>query len=336
MRPLVGIYAPGVLLFPALTSHSLAMKIFAKYAAYAALLLLLAAATAYGVARSGLKTLDQDARKALGGLYLQTDNGVLSYTRQGGIHDPAVILAHGFSTPKFVWEQVIPHLLEAGYQVITFDHFGRGFSDRPAGPYNSALYQSELSSLIEGLNLATPLSLVGYSMGGATVVDYAASHPEQIKELVLIAPAGYMRKSKLASIVNAPVLGEWFTTVLGKQFAYTGIKAEVDAQRAPADMLGKFEAQAIYDGYTNALLSTLRYFPMADMAHRYRKIAATNIPVTAIWGTADKIVPYEGAALMAKDLPQLELITIEGANHSMTFGQAKVVGNAMLKALRDE
>ena len=309
------------------------MKVFTKYAAYAVLLLLLVAAAAYGVARSGLKTLDQDARNALGGLYLQTDNGVLSYTRQGAVHGPTIILVHGFSTPKFVWEQVIPHLLEAGYQVITYDHFGRGFSDRPAGPYNSALYQSELSSLIQGLNLSTPLSLVGYSMGGANVVDYAASHPDQIKQLVLIAPAGYMRNSKSATILNVPVLGEWFTTVLGKQFAYTGIKAEVEAGRAPADMLDKFEAQAIYDGYTSALLSTSRHFPMANMAHRYRMVAATDIPVTAIWGTADIIVPYEGAALMAQDLPRLELITVDGANHNMTFGQAEVVANALLKAL---
>lgn len=312
------------------------MKVLAKCAGYAVLLLLLVAAAAYGVARSGLKTLNQDARNTLGGLYLQTDNGVLSYTRQGAAHEPTIILAHGFSTPKFVWEQVIPHLLEAGYQVITYDHFGRGFSDRPAGPYDSTLYQSELSSLIQGLNLSTPLSLVGYSMGGANVVDYAASHPDQIKQLVLIAPAGYMRDSTFASIVNVPVLGEWLTTVLGKQFAYTGIKAEVDAGRAPADMLDKFEAQAIYDGYTSALLSTLRHFPMADMAHRYRKVAATDIPVTAIWGTADKIVPYEGAALMAQDLPRLELITIDGANHSMTFGQAEVAANALLKALHGE
>lgn len=311
------------------------MKVFVKYIAYTVVILSLVAAAVYGVARSGLEALDQNARNGLGGLYLKTENGVLSYTQQGATDEPAIILVHGFSTPKFVWEQVTPHLLEAGYQVITYDHFGRGFSDRPAGPYDSALYQSELSSLIKGLNLTTPLSLVGYSMGGANVVDYAASYPDHIKQLVLIAPAGYMRNSELTSILSVPVLGEWFTTVFGKQFAYTGIKGEVDAGRAPADMLEKFEAQAIYDGYTGALLSTLRHFPMADMAHRYRKVATTDIPVTAIWGTADKIVPYEGAQLMAKDLPRLELITIDGANHNMTFGQAKAVASALVTALHD-
>jgi pimeloyl-ACP methyl ester carboxylesterase len=278
------------------------MRKLAKYLAWSALLLLLIAVAAYGFARSGLKELDRSAREALGGKYLQAERGVLSYTRQGPNAAPAIILVHGFSTPKFVWDQVTPSLLNAGYQVITYDHFGRGFSDRPQGPYDSALYQSELSSLITGLKLSTPLTLVGYSMGGANVVDYAASHPDQIERLVLIAPAGYMRDVDSASMMFAPIFGEWLFTVLGTQYAYGSIQEEVAAGRAPADMLSKFEAQAAYKGYTDALLSTARHYPMANFAHRYRVLGATDIPVTAIWGTADKIVPYAGAELMAKDI----------------------------------
>jgi pimeloyl-ACP methyl ester carboxylesterase len=63
-------------------------------------------------------------------------------------------------------------------------------------------------------------------------------------------------------------------------------------------MLALFDAQAGYKGYSAALLSTLRHYPMNDFGDRYRALAATNIPVTAIWGTADNIVPYTGAALM--------------------------------------
>ncbi len=36
---------------------------------------------------------------------------------------------------------------------------------------------------------------------------------------------------------------------------------------------------------------------------------------------------------MAKDLPQLRLITIEDANHNLTFGQAGVVANSLMQAL---
>jgi pimeloyl-ACP methyl ester carboxylesterase len=304
-----------------------------KYLAWVVVVLLIVAAGAYVVTRAGLQELNAEAREKLGGLYLQTERGVLSYTREGNHEAPPIILVHGFSTPKFVWEQVTPYLLEAGYQVITYDHFGRGFSDRPEVAYDSALYQSELASLIAGLKLATPLTLVGYSMGGANVVDYSASNPEQIKQLVLIAPAGYMPDNGSLSIMAAPVLGEWLSTLVGKQYAYSGIEAEVRAGRAPEDMLPKFEAQAIYEGYTEAMLSTLRNFPMGDLSERYQILGKTDIPVTAIWGTADKVVPYSGAVQMAKDLPQLKLITIEDANHNMTFGQAVVVANSLTQAL---
>jgi pimeloyl-ACP methyl ester carboxylesterase len=305
-----------------------------KFVAWSLLFLCLLATGAYGLVRFSQEELDQSARDRLGGNYLQTERGVLSYTRQGEADAPTLILVHGFSTPKFVWEQVTPGLLDAGYQVITYDHYGRGFSDRPTVPYDSDLYQSELSSLIEGLGLATPLTLVGYSMGGANVVDYTASNPQQIEQLVLIAPAGYMRGTGSASALVAPVIGEWLLTMFGKQLAYSGIEAEVESGRAPPGMLASFEEQAAYAGYTDSLLSTLRHFPMAEMGHRYRVVGETSIPVTAIWGTEDKIVPYSGAALMAEDVPQLELVTLEGSNHNITFGQADRVLATLLEALQ--
>jgi pimeloyl-ACP methyl ester carboxylesterase len=304
-----------------------------KYLSWTVLLALIAGVAACGLTRLGLQELDQHAREDLGGFYLQTERGLLAYTRQGPVDAPAIILVHGFSTPKFVWEQLTPFLLDAGYQVVTYDHFGRGFSDRPDGPYDSALYQSELSSLIAGLDLKTPLTLVGYSMGGANVVDYAASYPQHVEQLVLIAPAGYTRNAESVSIMIAPVIGEWLFTMFGRQLAYASIQEEVEAGRAPPDMLVKFETQAAYGGYTDALLSTLRDYPMANLAHRYRIVGATDIPVTAIWGTADNIVPYAGAKLMAEDIPQLQLITLEGSNHNITYGEATLVAGALLEAL---
>ena len=297
------------------------------------LLLLVLLVSSYVIARSGLKDLDQQARAELGGDYLRTEGGILSYTRQGPVHAPVVILVHGFSTPKFVWEQVTPTLVAAGYQVITYDHLGRGFSDRPEGPYNAALYQSELSALITGLELATPLTLVGYSMGGANVVDFAASHPSLVKQLLLIAPAGYIPDAGIVSLLGVPVVGEWLINVFGVQVTLGSIRKEVEAGLAPADMLAKFEQQAQYRGYTEALLSTARSYPMGDMADRYRIVGDARVPVTAIWGTEDQIVPFSGAALMRQDVAQLNLVPIEGGNHSITYARASEVAAALVVAL---
>ena len=64
------------------------MARLSKYLAWTVVILLIIAAAAYVVARAGLEELDSEAREKLGGLYLQTEQGVLSYTREGNREAP--------------------------------------------------------------------------------------------------------------------------------------------------------------------------------------------------------------------------------------------------------
>ncbi|MEM9256399.1 MAG: alpha/beta hydrolase, partial [Pseudomonadota bacterium] len=85
--------------------------------------------------------------------------------------------------------------------------------------------------------------------------------------------------------------------------------------------------------YTEALLSTLRHYPMGEFSERYRRVGELGIPVTAIWGTEDKVVPYLGAEGMASDVPQLQLITLTGGDHNITYTRPHEVAAAILAAL---
>ena len=171
-------------------------------------------------------------------------------------------------------------------------------------------------------------------MGGANVVDYAASHPEQIQQLILIAPAGYMDDPDSSALATKPIIGEWLATVFGNQYAGTAIQNEIEEGLAPKDMYEKFQKQAAFKGYTASLLSTRRHYPMHDLAHRYKIVGKAGIPVLAIWGTADEVVPYSGAAEMAADVPQLKLEAIEDGNHNIAYAQAQLVANKILGALQ--
>ncbi len=44
-----------------------------------------------------------------------------------------VLLMHGFPDSNHFWRHQIPALFQAGYRVITPEHRGFGFSDRPLG-----------------------------------------------------------------------------------------------------------------------------------------------------------------------------------------------------------
>jgi pimeloyl-ACP methyl ester carboxylesterase len=294
--------------------------------------LIIAALIAYIGASTTLSKLNDEIRSTRGEQTINTQFGKLAYTSDGPADGRVLILVHGFSTPKFVWHQITPKLTAAGFRVVTFDHFGRGFSDRPDVDYNSDLYQFELSQIIEQLKLTAPVTLVGYSMGGANVVDFTASHPDLVEELILIAPAGYMGESGM-SWLGKPFIGDWIATVFGRRYAVSSIASEVEAGNAPQEMLPLFEEQANFKGYTGSLLSTLRSYPMGNMGERYRTVGKTDIPVSAIWGTDDQVVPYCGLAEMADDVPQLHAITVDGGNHNITYAQADVVGRAILDIL---
>ena len=73
------------------------------------------------------------------GAWAPLSSGNIFYQIQTPISDPkkeTIVLIHGFSTPSFVWNGMLDKLLTEGYKVITFDHYGRGFSERPKISYN--------------------------------------------------------------------------------------------------------------------------------------------------------------------------------------------------------
>ena len=55
-----------------------------------------------------------------------------------------VVLVHGFSTPHFVWDGMKGFLLDAGYSVLVFDHYGRGYSERPKIKYTKDVFVQSL------------------------------------------------------------------------------------------------------------------------------------------------------------------------------------------------
>src|SRR5271156_2378922 len=71
----------------------------------------------------------------------------IAYTRVG--HGPAVVLIHGIPTNAYLWRNVVPLLVAAGFEAITFDLLGYGASDKPADADLGIKSQSEI--LVEAL-----------------------------------------------------------------------------------------------------------------------------------------------------------------------------------------
>ena len=71
----------------------------------------------------------------------------------------------------------------------------------------------------------------------------------------------------------------------------------------------------------------------ASFLRKGLRLEAITQPVTIIHGTADRVVPYENAAHLARGLPQAKVVTLEGAGHLCWIEQADAVNTILLSSL---
>src|SRR5580658_8298669 len=102
-----------------------------------------------------------------------------------GDGEPVVLIA-GCGSPAAGWDVGIrPALLEAGYQVVTFDNRGFPPSSAPPAPYSIDEMVSDTLGLIDHLGLQA-VRLAGHSLGGWIAETLAARHPERVRAAVLM------------------------------------------------------------------------------------------------------------------------------------------------------
>ncbi len=282
-----------------------------------------------------LLPLDDTARQLAPGKFAELPNGQVHYQWFGPEDGEITVLVHGFSTSSFVWAGLIEPLTAAGLRVLTYDHYGRGWSDRPKAVYSEVFFDNQLSDLLKHLDIRQPVNIVGYSMGGGVGTYFTANHSGQVKKLALIAPAGFpVEIGVLAEVIKFPVAGDWLMDVLGSGTMIAEMSKAENQGVAIPDLLERYKIQMSYKGYLPALLSTLRHFPMNNMSASYRSVGDMGIPVLALWGSEDRIVPAENAERLSLLVPQASVRIIEGGTHAITYSRPEEVSSALTDFLR--
>jgi len=313
---------------------------FVKGAAVITATLFLILLMSYWAAGRAKPLLDQAARDLLlqqgeAFAFMQLPDGVVHYRLTGPANGPVVVLIHGFSLPSFVWNGYIQPLNAAGYRVLTYDTYGRGFSDRPKGPYDAGLMDRQLLGLLNGLKLTEPVDLVGYSMGGAIATIFTANHPARVRSLSLVAPAGLnVTLGSMSDWLTRPLVGDWIVRLFGLHLFHE--RAAIESRKAtdPARFLASFDRQMDWRGFGDALLSTLRHYPLNNAMDAYRKAGQEEQPVYVIWGEADETVPYSDAARQIVQLmPRAQIASYRNIGHEIAYAQAPLVSGLLLDFL---
>jgi pimeloyl-ACP methyl ester carboxylesterase len=229
---------------------------------------------------------------------------------------PAVVLVHGFGSSLYTWRDVIP-ALAARHDVVALDLPGFGQSDQPAD-LSFEDFPGAVLGLMDALGIEKA-SLVGNSMGGATVAVVAGRHPERVWALVLIDAAGFnLAPSEHPGVVRltesslAPLL----SLLPGKRLLVETSLRQVfhDPAKVTPERLSEYLDAARRPGTLPAIRSL-----GASLRDRSTVVEAAlpriQAPTLVLWGGDDRWIPLAHAERFVGAIPGARKVVVPACGH---------------------
>jgi pimeloyl-ACP methyl ester carboxylesterase len=247
--------------------------------------------------------------------------GAIAFTRTGS--GPPLLLVHGLGGTRSTWDGVLP-LLARSFTVIAVDLPGHGESDAPLGDYSPGAQASALRDVVVGLGFDR-VSLVGHSLGGGTVMQFAYQFPERTERLVLVSSGGL--GSEVSPLLRAATLPGSEALLCGlAQLPRVVAHPALQALSIIPGLMPRADAASLADAlvdmgsqrHRHTFVRTAR--TVLDLRGQVLSATGTvpalvDIPVLIAWGTDDKAIPPEHHPRVAERLPNAVTLAIPGAGH---------------------
>ncbi|HZD26397.1 MAG TPA: alpha/beta hydrolase [Alphaproteobacteria bacterium] len=219
-------------------------------------------------------------------------------------------------------DRMIAKLAE-GYRVHAPLLPGYGESRGEEGLYDMLDVTLHTGDVIAALGLTQPL-LVGHSMGGMIAAELAATAPNDVERLVLIAPAGLWLDDRpipdLFSKLPFELPALLFHDVdFGKELMTAGLALD-DPEFLQAFLV--MNARRL--GMAGKLLFPI---PERGLARRLYRIRARTL---VLWGENDVLIDPAYGKAFVEAIPEAELVSVPEAGHLVTHEKP----DAVLAAIR--
>ncbi len=110
-------------------------------------------------------------------------NGIKMFYQERGSGEPLVCIM-GVTAPGGVWD-AHAQVWEEHFRCILGDNRGVGETDKPAGPYTTAMMADDYAGLMDKLGIKQA-RVVGCSLGSVIAQQLALRHPEKVKSMILM------------------------------------------------------------------------------------------------------------------------------------------------------
>ncbi len=259
----------------------------------------------------------------------------LAYEELGDPDGEPLLLVMGLGMQMIAWDERFCALLgERGYRVIRFDNRDVGSSSWTVGPlprrlavfggvrrrlaYTLTEMADDAAGLLDFLEIGSA-HVVGASMGGMIAQVLGYRRPDRVRSLGLIMTGSGKRRLALPRI---RVLGAFLAAAPTEREAYADhVLGLFRLIGSPAYPMPEAEIRelmlASYDRAHNPAGTLRQLHAINASGDRSRALRSIRAPTVVIHGTADPLVrPISGRAL-AREIPDAELVMIEGMAHDL-------------------
>ncbi|MBT6826711.1 MAG: alpha/beta fold hydrolase [Rhodospirillales bacterium] len=232
----------------------------------------------------------------------------VSYRIEGD--GPALYMVHGIGSRKITWDGIIPALRDH-FTCVSYDLRGHGESPIPPVPYTLDQLVEDLEALRAKLG-HEKIHVIGHSLGGMIGPAYAHKYPDRILSVGLLSTAAGRTeedRAKLQGVISAmeekgsvPVL----STLVARWYTDDFIEARPDLIEARIEQVNTTP--------DDVFLSVFHIYAKTEMAPWLHEI---NCPCLVLTGELDGACSPRHNEFMANELPDAELVILDGIKHSI-------------------
>jgi pimeloyl-ACP methyl ester carboxylesterase len=249
------------------------------------------------------------------------------YLKPGREEAPPLVLVHGMALFPEWWSPLFPRI-PPRYPIYAPELLGFGRSPgRSLDPDRFSLktYRQQLRLLKEEHGLDR-MVLGGVSLGGWVCLDYALHYPEDVKGMILLAPAGATpdvdedELRGLREIFDYNSAGE-FNRLINDYVLHR-----------PRKIPWLVGALAVFRSRWNGHKHLLNNLSLDDwVGERVRSITA---PTALVWGCEDKVFPVSVGEELLRSMPNAKLFPLDDVAHSYLFEHADATSLAFVDGLQ--
>ena len=243
----------------------------------------------------------------------------LGYWDTGGTGQPVVFL-HPASGSALVWLYQQPVFAKAGYRVIAYSR--RNYYNSDSAPnQNPGSASVDLQNFVDYLGV-NQFHLVSSAAGGSVAADYALSYPEHLLSLTVSSNNLAARNGYIAEAAEKIKLKEWDD--LPRWFRELGPSYRAVNPEGVAKWIELNEKSETGRGARQNLVNVVT----PD------KLESLKVRTLLVTGAADMFTPPSIMRMIARRVPNNELVIVPECGHSPYWEQPELFNRTVLEFIR--